>query len=297
MIKSVRGLIERLSKCSTQHPLRTLVSLIVLVIVIIPFGLQLVMAGLSFGIFKIGTNDGWLGFWGGYLGSIIAIGGVYWQVRKQIRFEESKQLPRLVPIEGKIKIDGVLLDQHKLLDKESKYNGVESFCELEIPILNGGNSVIYDCRCTYKMLSFGELDKRYKEINEERFGIKIENENSIYYIKADNSVAGGIVNRRYTYSENWQCTVPYIDAKKVGKLNVPITIVPLIKFLAYKINTGIKNPNSYFPTYEVNVKFKDIEMNEHEINYKIKVNFVTINNASKENKNFSFSFSPYDIKN
>lgn len=30
-----------------------------------------------------GSNDGWLGFWGGYLGAIVAIGGVYWQVEEQ----------------------------------------------------------------------------------------------------------------------------------------------------------------------------------------------------------------------
>lgn len=296
MIKSVRKLIKKLSKYSKHHPFRMMLWLGVLTIVIIPFGLQLVMWLLSFGIFNIGTNDGWLGFWGGYLGSIIAIGGVYWQVRKQIRFEESKQIPRLVPIEGKIKLDGVLLDNHKLLDKESKYTGVESFCELEVPVLNGGNSVIYDCRCTYKMLLFDELDKRYAKINEELYYIKIEDENSIYYGKSDSSMDGTAAFNRYTYYKNWQCTIPYIDAKKIGKLSLPITIVPLIKFLAYKASNSIENLNSYFPIYEVNVKFKDIEMNEHEINYKIKVSFVNISNANRQNKTFSFSFSPYDIK-
>lgn len=39
--------------------------------------------------FDNGSNDGWLGFWGGYLTSIITIAGVYWQVRKQS--EEARQ--------------------------------------------------------------------------------------------------------------------------------------------------------------------------------------------------------------
>lgn len=28
-------------------------------------------------------DSAWLGFWGGYLGSIVAVGGVYWQVNRE----------------------------------------------------------------------------------------------------------------------------------------------------------------------------------------------------------------------
>lgn len=30
-------------------------------------------------------NSAWLGFWGGYLGSIVSIGGIYWQVNRELR--------------------------------------------------------------------------------------------------------------------------------------------------------------------------------------------------------------------
>ena len=36
-----------------------------------------------------GSNDGWLGFWGGYLGAVISIFGIYYQVAKSI--EESEK--------------------------------------------------------------------------------------------------------------------------------------------------------------------------------------------------------------
>ncbi len=32
-------------------------------------------------------DSAWLGFWGGYLGAIISIGGLYWQTNKQIKLE------------------------------------------------------------------------------------------------------------------------------------------------------------------------------------------------------------------
>lgn len=38
--------------------------------------------------FSNGSNDGWLGFWGGYLGAIIAIVGVWWQTNKTIKNEK-----------------------------------------------------------------------------------------------------------------------------------------------------------------------------------------------------------------
>jgi hypothetical protein len=48
---------------------------------------------LKIPIFDIsnGSNDGWLGFWGGYLGAIIAVLGVFWQVNRQQGFEKIKE--------------------------------------------------------------------------------------------------------------------------------------------------------------------------------------------------------------
>ncbi|WP_369957360.1 hypothetical protein [Levilactobacillus brevis] len=34
-----------------------------------------------------GSNDGWLGFWGTYVGSVLAFGGIYWQVLTSIKEE------------------------------------------------------------------------------------------------------------------------------------------------------------------------------------------------------------------
>ena len=44
-----------------------------------------------------GSNDGWLGFWGGYLGAIIAIGGVYWQVKEEFNHNEQIKLNSTLP--------------------------------------------------------------------------------------------------------------------------------------------------------------------------------------------------------
>lgn len=59
--------------------------IILIVLVFIPIIVALFIDLPFFDKFS-GSNDGWLGFWGGYLGSIVAILGVYWQMR-----EENKQ--------------------------------------------------------------------------------------------------------------------------------------------------------------------------------------------------------------
>ncbi|KZU26966.1 prophage Lp1 protein 35 [Lactiplantibacillus plantarum] len=84
MVEKVRSIKKTIEKYARKHPLRMILWLGLLIIVIVPLGLQLVMWLLSFGMFNIGTDDGWLGFWGGYLGALIAIGGVYWSVNKQL---------------------------------------------------------------------------------------------------------------------------------------------------------------------------------------------------------------------
>lgn len=48
---------------------------IALISILIEIGLNLIPGA--------GSNDGWLGYWGGIVGAIVAIYGVYWQVNKQ----------------------------------------------------------------------------------------------------------------------------------------------------------------------------------------------------------------------
>lgn len=45
-----------------------------------------------------GTDDGWLGFWGGYLGSIVAIFGIYWEVTRSERHEYTHNSESVRPL-------------------------------------------------------------------------------------------------------------------------------------------------------------------------------------------------------
>lgn len=62
------------------------------VIVTVAAGLFLTMLILNFGMhlpwidsLSYADDAAWLGFWGGCLGSIVSIGGIYWQVNRELR--------------------------------------------------------------------------------------------------------------------------------------------------------------------------------------------------------------------
>lgn len=54
--------------------------------IFVPIIINLSISFISWGS---GSNDGWLGFWGGYLGALISVLGIYFQVTKNI--EESEK--------------------------------------------------------------------------------------------------------------------------------------------------------------------------------------------------------------
>lgn len=75
-----------------------------------------------------GTDDGWLGFWGGYLGAIIAVIGIYVQInseRKQSEEEAKKQIK--------------LLNQQLSDEKENQYRQERPFFLISFKTISSKN--------------------------------------------------------------------------------------------------------------------------------------------------------------
>ncbi|ARO07125.1 prophage P1 protein 35 [Lactiplantibacillus plantarum] len=268
----------------------SLISSVLIIFVIVPFGLQIMMWVLSTGVFDVGTDDGWLGFWGGYLGSIIAVIGVYWSVFKQHKFDKESRKPKIIPLEGKIKLQNVSLGNEKITDSSQRYNGIEAFSDIDMPILNGGESIIYDCRCTYKIINIEQLQKNYKQAGHNDYYIEIDSDGRVFYNKIDYSMDGTTAFLNYKYPD-WEYTVPYISAKSVKNFKLPIIVPLFIKFLAGN-NHVDGNLNEYFPMFEVSLKYRDEDTNEHGMKYKIKFDSVSIKSKQDMNVKFDFSVRP-----
>lgn len=83
------------------------ICIVLLIIVIINFG----MNWWIFDKLGNGSDDGWLGFWGGFLGAIFAVAGVWWQTNKTIKNEKelmfSQKRPYIVIRESNIPNDEI----------------------------------------------------------------------------------------------------------------------------------------------------------------------------------------------
>ncbi|MBS0977458.1 hypothetical protein [Levilactobacillus brevis] len=94
-----------------------------------PFLIQWLMNG-PFGTSLGGTNDGWLGFWGGYLGAIITVMGVYLQISLERKREQER------------------IKQERIADLQKK--ALENFLNL-IHKVNGKYELIEKC---YDVISY-----------------------------------------------------------------------------------------------------------------------------------------------
>lgn len=115
-------------------------------ICVIPVIMNWIMSNFNFGI---GSNGDWLGFWGGYLGSIIAILGVYWQTTRQALIDK-KNITQNFKNEERILKEQLSFEVNKS-DKAMRPNFV---MEISVKDFDGKEVYVndYDAKRTTKFL-------------------------------------------------------------------------------------------------------------------------------------------------
>ena len=112
--------------------------------ILVPIIINILISLISWGS---GSNDGWLGFWGGYLGALISILGIYFQVAKSIENSENNRkaakknndknihlLQEQANLDKeKIKNQQKQLDEQKIKDKVHKLQSVRPFIKVSFP--------------------------------------------------------------------------------------------------------------------------------------------------------------------
>ncbi|WP_203649656.1 hypothetical protein [Secundilactobacillus yichangensis] len=109
----------------------------ILIAVSAPLALQHFM---THGIWKItlgGSNNGWLGFWGGYLGAIISVLGVYYQVSKELKANKSQfeisKYPKIRIVLGTIQLNNInpkIIQQYPSESDHDRINRYRSFTRI-----------------------------------------------------------------------------------------------------------------------------------------------------------------------
>ncbi|MCP0885906.1 hypothetical protein LB941_00975 [Ligilactobacillus sp. WILCCON 0076] len=240
-----------------------------------------------------GSNDGWLGFWGGYLGAVVSIVGIFWSVNKQNSFEKSlekeRNKPILVPISKDFRDLPVTTDLKKLTNSKESYNGTtDLFSDLFFMLVNGSGKNIYDIRCEFTMVNLEKLKPMY---NPTVKGTRIiGNEKISIDIKKNDDIVFNFTNGYSTLEkQDVVYTISYIGAGDLKKVSIPVTIFPFLK--TYVVwNVGIARPfltsvKNILPFYKVSLSYKDFELREHNMTFEInfyeltyKGNLVLMNN-------------------
>ena len=88
-----------------------------------------------------GSEEGWLGFWGGIFGSLLGVLGAYLVMKDQLDTEKSEKEQSMKPIVTFGKGRTVVLTDRNI----TKTN-------VEIPIINGGQSPVFNLTITYEIL-------------------------------------------------------------------------------------------------------------------------------------------------
>lgn len=126
------------------------ICIVLLIMIIINFG----MNWWIFDELGNGSDDGWLGFWGGFLGAILAVVGVWWQTNKTIKNEKelmfSQKRPYIILQElSADKVDEVygisncnLKDKFQILVIKNLSN--QPFFSVKIVLNDQGSPVIID---------------------------------------------------------------------------------------------------------------------------------------------------------
>ncbi|MBP1043818.1 hypothetical protein I6N95_22570 [Vagococcus sp. BWB3-3] len=88
-----------------------------------------------------GSEEGWLGYWGGTLGSLIGIMGAYLVMKEQLNVEKEQEEKERDPILTLGKGEAITLERY-LLNPEV----------IKVPIINGGQTPVFNVKISYVIL-------------------------------------------------------------------------------------------------------------------------------------------------
>lgn len=250
-----------------------------------------------------GDNSDWLGFWSGYLGSIIGIGGAYYVMRRQLEIENKKELkdkePLLVP--GTAEYNNLVLIPGKDMVNDGEwFKDLKEFSEVSFPLINGGTTPVFDIKYSYTIENFDEYKKIFtKEAISPTIvpRMYIDGDVSIveslhYFHEYENS--NGKKGKRLVRKNNlnFANSLPVIMPGETQGIKLPITAIML---LSYTFTNHIMydrdiNSDLILPELTVTIRYKDYQLKEKQTEFELRI--PSYNTSSK---NAYFIITPINL--
>lgn len=195
-------------------------------------------------------DSAWLGFWGGYLGTIISVVGVYWQVHREIRNSKEIQYKDVRPIFTLDIIDG------------SKCSEKDGTIEYNVKPIEFPAYISRECCqiCNYRFgwCADSTIDLPYVQLknisDNPMLAIKVK---LIWKNKSEDSFNINRINGNSNISLLNAYTHRYYVAKEITQIpvaRIKLSILEYIElyyltsrnekiFMKFKVNSGYKVPN------------------------------------------------------
>lgn len=251
-----------------------------------------------------GDNGDWLGFWSGYLGSIVGIGGAYYVMRHQLEIENKKESkdkePLLVP--GTAEHTNLILIPGKDMSNDGQwFKDLKEFSEVSFPLINGGTTPIFDIKYSYTIDNFDEYKKIFTKeamfstmVPRMYIGSIIDSVDSLHYFheyEKEDGIKGTCWVRKHIL--NYSNFLPVIMPGETKSVKLPITAIMLLSYTFSNYIMYLEDINKDFilPELTVALSYKDFQLKERETEFQLR-----ISSYNTSSKNAHFRLIPINLK-
>lgn len=230
-----------------------------------------------------GDNGDWLGFWSGYLGSIVGIGGAYYVMRHQLEIENKKELkdkqPLLVP--GTIEYPNLVLIPGKdMISNGQWFKDLKEYSEVTFPLVNGGTTPVFDVKYNYTINNFDKYKKIFTK--EAMHPTKVPrmyiDDNagsleSLYYFHEYEDSNGTIRSSSVKkHNINYTNSFPVIMPGETQGVRLPIIAIMLLSYTFTNHILYFKDINNdlILPELTVVIRYKDYQLKERKTAFQLR---------------------------
>lgn len=301
--------IKFLKKYFVLRLILILFSILIIVLILIPLSVGLGIKYIDYVPFlnKIpGDNGDWLGFWSGYLGSMIGVGGAYYVMKHQLNFEHKKELEekKSLLIPGvKEYTDLELIDGKDLLNDGRWIKDYQAFSEVTFPLINGGKTPVFDIKYCFEISNFTKFKSLYTndnmlvEMNPRMFIREESKIDFLYYTYIYEDSKGNGRHKMITLKNlNYLNFSSVIMPGESIDLKMPMVAILLLSysFSNFMLYSNSSDERMLLPEMVLKINYKDYQLNDQERTFNIGI---LGHNSSVNNAKYRIAPIDLNIKN
>lgn len=218
-----------------------------------------------------GSSDGWLGYWGGIIGSMVGVLGAYSIMNKQLDEERvaRKQEKESILVIGSNQYSDILIQRGKnFFDNEPLKQDLDVGEFLTVPLINGGQTPVFNIRIMCEVINHSDIFNVFQKYSDEKFKIR-------------DYPANGVIQESIMYNTK---LISAIVPKKRRPFNIPVVLpgaqedielnnafMLMINYYFFNIFGNLKYNEEKIPNpiIKINIIYEDYELKEIEKEFHI----------------------------